>query len=718
MTAAFQPGDIPADFQLSLLSSPQIESPIILRPYQQTIKDEVYNQLNQGIHRILVYSPTGSGKTATFCSMIADFLASRHRVLLLMHREFLIEQTVKTLRRFGVPTEAIGIIKAGYSENRDRPLQLAGIQSLSRRQHPQNIDIIIGDEAHTICWYSEYKKLLNTLNNSIQIGFTASPWRLKPHKQYFGEWFDTIVKGPTIQELMSLGFLARVRYFGKGGLVDLTQLDTDSTGDFKTLQMEQKFLDAGICEAVRQRILELCLCRTGVIFNSGVKQSKQQTELLNEAGIFTKHIDAHTPINERRRMFQELEKGEIRCISSVGCLTEGFDCQSIGYVVLARATQSQALYYQVAGRGLRTCPGKENCLLLDFGGNVKRFGFLTKSPSITLEPTPPPNVKEMLKTCPDCGSEVWIFEQVCPECGYEFTVKKSETDEFEAAFGEMFDPETLQFVKYARSQRKARYTKKQNPEQLWATFKSKFPGQLLFGEWIYGAVFGGEDTPTNRRDFIEYLDKFAPTQDKNSQLYIAWMRHHLQLEFGVPGRENRHQEKFKKGQRDWEWWEILQINPAANWQSIKANYTELTRLYHPESTSLDEATAEEMMNRLNWALELAKLHSEGQLELFDKIEKAEVYVDSKKEVIFDNLGLPWAVKGRQKGKIQLKRFDQFLEISEVDDIPSKFHWGTIEDIIEALKNCQNYEQKVFFIRKISPEVFSWAWRCLNSDAPK
>jgi hypothetical protein len=198
-------------------------------------------------------------------------------------------------------------------------------------------------------------------------------------------------------------------------------------------------------------------------------------------------------------------------------------------------------------------------------------------------------------------------------------------------------------------------------------------------------------------------------------LYIAWMRHHLQLEFGVPGRENRHKEKLTKGKQDWEWWEILQINPGANWQSIKANYTELTRLYHPESTSLDEATTEEMMNRLNWALEVAKLHSRGQLELFDKIEKAEVQVDAKKEVIFDNFGLPWAVKGRQKGKIKLKRFDQIMEIYEVDDIPSKFHWGTIEDIIEALKNCQNYKQKVFFIQKISPEVFTCAWRCLNSN---
>jgi hypothetical protein len=130
---------------------------------------------------------------------------------------------------------------------------------------------------------------------------------------------------------------------------------------------------------------------------------------------------------------------------------------------------------------------------------------------------------------------------------------------------------------------------------------------------------------------------------------------------------------------------------------------------------LDEATTEEMMNRLNWALEVAKLHSRGQLELFDKIEKAEVQVDAKKEVIFDNFGLPWAVKGRQKGKIKLKRFDQIMEIYEVDDIPSKFHWGTIEDIIEALKNCQNHEQKVFFIQKISPEVFSCAWRCLNSN---
>ena len=55
-------------------------------------------------------------------------------------------------------------------------------------------------------------------------------------------------------------------------------------------------------------------------------------------------------------------------------LTTGFDAPHIDCVVLLRPTMSPGLYYQMVGRGFRLHPGNQNCLVLDFGGNVLRHG--------------------------------------------------------------------------------------------------------------------------------------------------------------------------------------------------------------------------------------------------------------------------------------------------------------------------------------------------------
>ena len=52
----------------------------------------------------------------------------------------------------------------------------------------------------------------------------------------------------------------------------------------------------------------------------------------------------------------------------------GFDAPNIDCVAMVRPTLSPGLYYQMVGRGFRLHPGKENCLVLDFGGNVLRHG--------------------------------------------------------------------------------------------------------------------------------------------------------------------------------------------------------------------------------------------------------------------------------------------------------------------------------------------------------
>ncbi len=449
----------------------------------------------------------------------------------------------------------------------------------------------------------DYQTIKQHSLNAVHLGFSASPWRLKSTDEYFGLHFDSIAEGPGIGELIESGYLARPRYYGYGGLVDICKLDTNKSGEFKESQMESEFIKSEVPKAVTEKILELCDGRTGIIFNAGVEQSQIQTQLLNNAGVPTVHLDANTPFKERQQYFDKLSSGEIRCISSIGCLTEGFDVPSISFVVLSRATKSRALYVQMSGRGLRISPNKTDCLILDFGGNVKRFGMLNKKVLITLEPTPKYEDDSMLKECDNCHSMVSIFARICPECGYIFPCGDKPEDDtiaFEQAFGELFDDKTLIQVKYARSQRKMRFSKQQPPDKLWELFSTKHNQDgktFITNDWLFGSIFGGRDNNYNRQLLLGYLEQFAP-DNKNKD---SWTKYHLELEFGKPGRNYRTgkntntQAKIGRNTK-LDWWEILQCSPGSNWDEIKNNYRELARVYHPDSSGFDSNYEMQLLN--------------------------------------------------------------------------------------------------------------------------
>ena len=574
-----------------------------LRDYQKQLKSHIYQLIRDGKKRILVYAPTGSGKTAILSAIISDALSRNKRVMLIVHRDFLVEQSRQAMIKTGINPDDIGVIKAGYREDRERPIQIAVLQSLQNRATPEKLDLVILDECHSTAFYKHYEIIKSHTLNAVHLGFSASPWRLKSTEEYFGLHFDAIAEGPGIGELIESGYLARPRYYGYGGLVDILKLDTSKTGDFKDSQMENEFIKSEVPQEIVEQILELCDGRTGIIFNSGVEQSQIQTQLLNNAGVPTVHLDASTPFKERQLYFDKLSSGEIRCISSIGCLTEGFDVPSISFVVLSRATKSRALYVQMSGRGLRISPDKTDCLILDFGGNVKRLGMLNKKVLITLEPTPKPDDDLMLKECDNCHSMVSVFARICPECGYVFPSNPKlddDTNAFEQAFGELFDDETLRQVKYARSQRKARFTKQQPPDKLWELFSTKHNQDgktFICNDWLFGSIFGGRDNNYNRQLLLEYLERFAP-DNKNKD---SWTKYHLELEFGKPGKQYRTgkntntQAKIGRNTK-LDWWEILQCSPDSSWEEIKNNYRELARKYHPDSSGFDSNYEMQLLN--------------------------------------------------------------------------------------------------------------------------
>jgi DNA repair protein RadD len=141
-------------------------------------------------------------------------------------------------------------------------------------------------------------------------------------------------------------------------------------------------------------------------------------------------ITGETPTGERAELLARFKresvpsdlfggkKPPLKYLANVNVLTTGFDAPNTDCVVLLRPTASVGLYVQMVGRGTRLYPGKDDCLILDYGGNVLRHGPVD---AVVVDETKPSNSGEApAKECPKCNALIHAAYRVCPECGYEF----------------------------------------------------------------------------------------------------------------------------------------------------------------------------------------------------------------------------------------------------------------------------------------------------------
>ena len=92
-------------------------------------------------------------------------------------------------------------------------------------------------------------------------------------------------------------------------------------------------------------------------------------------GIECGFVTGDTPDGVRAAILGRFRSGELKYLCNVNVLTTGFDAPHIDCVARwCGPTMSPGLYYQMVGRGFRLHPGKTDCLVLDFGGNVLRHG--------------------------------------------------------------------------------------------------------------------------------------------------------------------------------------------------------------------------------------------------------------------------------------------------------------------------------------------------------
>lgn len=368
-----------------------------LRDYQIKIVNDLRNAYRKGFQSPLLVSPTGSGKTIIFSNIAESAVNKGNRVMILVHRKELLFQCSDALDDLDVPH---GLIAPNMSMTAD-PVQVASVQTLRNRLEkvirPQ---LIVVDECHhtsagswkkILTYYCPeildnninirrsqpgglYNKILNNNRTKI-LGVTATPHRLdgKGLGKDAGGFYDTLVHGPTVKELIDTGYLTKLVTYAPPTEFNTADFHT-KFGDYDKYEVNLAVDKPKIVGNAVAHYQKICPGVPAIAFCASVEHAKHVSETFNAAGIPSESLDGKSDNYHRKYCISGLGDGRIKVLTSCEIISEGVDIPIVTTAILLRPTKSLSLYLQQPGRCLRPYPGKEHAIILDHVGNVFTHG--------------------------------------------------------------------------------------------------------------------------------------------------------------------------------------------------------------------------------------------------------------------------------------------------------------------------------------------------------
>lgn len=409
---------------------------INLRPYQINLVSAIRNSFRNGKSAPLVVSPTGSGKTVTFAHIASEAAKKGTPVVILVHRQELVDQTSRTLNAFGV---LHGVIAAGRSSDRSFAVQVASVQTYTRRLDSFHPSLIIADEGHHAVAGS-WGKVIAYHKTAKVIGFSATPERLDGRG--LGDVFDDLILGPSVADLIENGHLAKPKYYAPPMVADIEAIHK-TAGDYNKGELAAAMDKASITGDAVDHYKKICGGVPAVAFCASVAHAVHVADQFNAAGFRAATIDGTIDRETRRDRVRALGDGRLQVLTSCEIINEGFDLPIVAAAILLRPTMSLGLHLQQIGRVLRPAVGKTNAIILDHVGNLKRHGFAEDEREWTLggrekskrskkDEEPKINVKQCEK-CFCCHAPA----PTCPECGFVYEAKGREIEQREGELVEI-----------------------------------------------------------------------------------------------------------------------------------------------------------------------------------------------------------------------------------------------------------------------------------------
>lgn len=447
---------------------------MIPRWYQQQANDAAWNYLATQTGNCLIVLPTGAGKSLTIAMLCRQAIEFGAQVIVLQHRKELIQQNAEKIQIL-LPDIPVGLYSAGLnSKQTKQPILCAGIQSVYRKAADiGERQLIVIDEAHLVSaadesMYGQFLADIIERNPTARVaGCTATPFRtgegpICGKKKLFQRICFEAFTGDLIEQ----GFLCEITNKPSDQVIDTSSLKLRG-GEFVESDLQKVFGgDDTVLNACREIVKKTQDRHSILVFSSGVAHADNVADTLQRlTGENTAVITGETLPIERAAYLQQFKTGQLRWLVNCDVLTTGFDAPCIDAIAILRATMSPGLFAQIVGRGLRKHDSKQNCLILDFGGNIERHGSLDDRNYGRATSSKPGSAKPQEKNgrgreCLNCKLDVPAGEPECPECGFRFPGRHQANADTDSQLTGEVPPETWR-IEVCRW---GKHFKRNNPE--------------------------------------------------------------------------------------------------------------------------------------------------------------------------------------------------------------------------------------------------------------
>lgn len=393
-----------------------------LRGYQTDLVDLVRKSIMAGHKRILLQLWVGGGKTIISAEIMKLAAVKLKRSLFVAPRRQLVYQSSETFTSYGINN---GMIMAGEQRFNQPLIQVGSIDTITCRVNSGKIelpqaDFLIVDEAHAV-FSKERLKILSQYK--IVIGITSTP--ALANGKGMGSFYTDMVQGPTMKEMVDMGFLVPMRYFGADA-PDLAAVKLNADGDYQERALAEASDKPELIGAIYDNYKKIAGNRSTLIFAVNRKHAQSIFQEFLSHGVKADYIDGNTETEERDAIRDRVISGETKVVINIVVLAFGTDWGIFSCVIIARVTKNISAWIQMIGRGSRLHPGKNDCYVIYHGTNWDELGRIDDDIEWSLDDkTTVKERKEKAKkessegkdiTCRDC-SFVFRASKSCPRCG-------------------------------------------------------------------------------------------------------------------------------------------------------------------------------------------------------------------------------------------------------------------------------------------------------------
>lgn len=415
-----------------------------LRPYQEKLVKDTYQQWDAGKQFVAMVSATGSGKSMTLTAIVAKERDRGQYVLVLAHRQELITQLSDTMGRMEIRHQVIAANKVvrfaakqsmenhgvNYVDPNAR-VMVASVQSMREAKIADlaklgNKLTVVQDEFHhatkkSKTWGGVLTPLLNA--GARGLGPTATPCRADGQglSRETDGYADAIVEGPSMRWLIDNGYLSQYKIYCPPTDLRLDNVETSkTTGDYKEKELKAEIGRSHIVGDIVSHYLKICPGKRGITFTVGVDTAEEVAEEYRKRGVPAIALSGRNADEERVQAIRDLKSGKILQIVNDSLIGEGVDIPAVEVVSFARPTQSYALYAQMFGRALRPFEGKSHAIIIDAVSNVMRHGLPDAPREWSLDRRERRTGKSepsTVRVCTACAAVYERFLDACPDCG-------------------------------------------------------------------------------------------------------------------------------------------------------------------------------------------------------------------------------------------------------------------------------------------------------------